>query len=237
MNKNEKTMSDIIIELKNIHKSYESGPQKVDVLKGIDLSIQEGQVVVIMGPSGVGKSTLLHIMGALDLPSSGEVWVSGHNLTDFKNDELSRFRNLSVGFVFQFHHLLPEFSALENVLIPAMMHAPLNKEKEDYAHYILDMVGLSHRLQHRPNELSGGEQQRVAVARALVNKPKVLMADEPTGNLDKQNSKMLYELILDLNKKMNQTLIIVTHSENLTSHAHRIIHLDDGRVGSDVQQN
>lgn len=230
-------MHNTIIELKDIHKSYKTGPQKVDVLKGIDLSIEEGQVVVIMGPSGVGKSTLLHIMGALDLPTSGDVWLDGQNLTDFKNDELSRFRNMSVGFVFQFHHLLPEFSALENTLIPAMMHGPLNKEKEDYAHYILDMVGLSHRLQHRPNELSGGEQQRVAVARALVNKPKVLMADEPTGNLDKQNSKMLYELILDLNKKLNQTLIIVTHSESMSKNAQRIIHLDDGQVASDVRQN
>ena len=235
MNKNKQRTS-AIIELKDIRKSYKNGPQKVDVLKGIDLVIEEGQVVVIMGPSGVGKSTLLHIMGALDLPSSGEVWVDGHSLTTFKNDELSRFRNLSVGFVFQFHHLLPEFTALENTLIPAMMHGPVNKEREDYAHHILELVGLSHRLRHRPNELSGGEQQRVAVARALVNKPKVLMADEPTGNLDKQNSRMLYELILDLNKKLNQTLIIVTHSEELTRNAHRIIHLDDGLVASDVKQ-
>lgn len=230
-------MSNTIIELKDIHKSYGNGSQKVDVLKGIDLSIQEGQVAVIMGPSGVGKSTLLHIMGALDLPTSGEIRVSGQNLTDFKNDDLSKFRNLTVGFVFQFHHLLPEFSALENTLLPAMMHEPLNKEKEDYARHLLELVGLSHRLQHRPNELSGGEQQRVAVARALVNKPKVLMADEPTGNLDKRNSKMLYELILELNAKLNQTLVIVTHAEEMSAKAQRIIHLDDGRIADDIRQN
>jgi len=229
-------MHNIIIELKNIHKSYKTGPQKVDVLKGINLSIEEGQVVVIMGPSGVGKSTLLHIMGALDLPSSGEVWVAGHNLNAFKNDTLSKFRNQSVGFVFQFHHLLPEFTALENVLIPAMMHETFSAEKEKYARYILGVVGLSERLSHKPNELSGGEQQRVAVARALVNKPKVLLADEPTGNLDKQNSKLLYDLLLGLNTQFNQTLVIVTHSEKMAERAHRIIRLDDGRVASDVNK-
>ncbi len=226
-------MPETIIELKNIYKSYDSGPQKVEVLKGIDLSLIKGEIVMVMGPSGVGKSTLLHIMGALDLPTSGEIWVGQHKLNEFSDAELSKFRSLSIGFVFQFHYLLPEFTALENVLIPAMMHEPLNAEKEEYAKYILDVVGLSKRLEHKPNELSGGEQQRVAVARALVNKPKLLLADEPTGNLDKRNSKMLYELLLELNSKFDQTTVIVTHSDELMSKAHRILELDDGRIESD----
>ena len=219
-----------IIEVKDIYKSYESGPQKVEVLKGISLTIARGEVSMIIGPSGVGKSTLLHIIGALDLPSSGEVIIGGQNLKNFKNDNLARFRNQEIGFIFQFHHLLPEFTALENLFIPAMMHGSLNAEKEEYARYLLDEVGLSHRLAHRPNELSGGEQQRVAVARALINKPQVLLADEPTGNLDKRNSTMLFDMLLDLNQKLNQTLIIVTHAENMSGNAHRIIELDDGRV-------
>ncbi len=219
-----------IIEIKDVYKSYENGPKKVDVLRGITLSIKEGEVVLIIGPSGVGKSTLLHVIGALDLPTSGEVLIGDQNVNALKNDTLARFRNESIGFIFQFHHLLPEFSAFENVLIPAMMHAPLNKEKKEYAHYLLEEVGLSHRLDHRPNELSGGEQQRVAVARALINKPQVLLADEPTGNLDKRNSKMLFDMLLDLNKKLNQTLVVVTHEENMSDGSRRIIELDDGRI-------
>jgi len=229
-------MSETIIELKNIYKSYDSGPQKVEVLNGIDLSLNKGEIVIVMGPSGVGKSTLLHIMGALDLPTSGEIWVGQHKLNEFTDEDLSKFRSLSIGFVFQFHYLLPEFTALENVLIPAMMHEPLNAEKEEYAKYILDVVGLSKRLEHKPNELSGGEQQRVAVARALINKPKLLLADEPTGNLDKRNSGMLYELLLELNSKFEQTIVIVTHSDELMSKAHRIIELDDGMISADKRQ-
>jgi len=229
-------MSETIIELKNIYKSYDSGPQKVEVLNGIDLSLNKGEIVIVMGPSGVGKSTLLHIIGALDLPTSGEIWVGQHKLNEFTDEDLSKFRSLSIGFVFQFHYLLPEFTALENVLIPAMMHEPLNAEKEEYAKYILDVVGLSKRLEHKPNELSGGEQQRVAVARALINKPKLLLADEPTGNLDKRNSGMLYELLLELNSKFEQTIVIVTHSDELMSKAHRIIELDDGMISADKRQ-
>ena len=229
-------MSDTIIELKNIYKSYDSGPQKVEVLNGIDLSLNKGEIVVVMGPSGVGKSTLLHIMGALDLPTSGEIWAGQDKLNELSDADLSKFRSLSIGFVFQFHYLLPEFTALENVLIPAMMHEPLDSEKEEYAKYILDVVGLSKRLEHKPNELSGGEQQRVAVARALINKPKLLLADEPTGNLDKRNSGMLYELLLELNRKFEQTIVIVTHSDELMSKAHRIIELDDGMISADKRQ-
>jgi lipoprotein-releasing system ATP-binding protein len=169
-------------------------------------------------------------MGALDLPTSGTVIIDNQDILKLKNDNLSKFRNQKIGFVFQFHHLLPEFSAIENVLIPSMMHSPLNKDKEDYARYILDQVGLSHRLDHKPRELSGGEQQRVAVARALINKPKVILADEPTGNLDKQTGEALYQLLLDLNQKLNHTLIIVTHNENIAQHATRIIEMEDGKL-------
>lgn len=219
-----------IIKVTDLHKSYINGPQEVKVLRGIDLTIATGEIVLIVGPSGVGKSTLLHILGALDLPSSGEVIIGDQNINRLRSDSLARFRNQSIGFIFQFHHLLPEFTALENVLIPAMMHKTLTAEDRQYAQYLLEEVGLSHRLTHRPNELSGGEQQRVAVARALINKPHVLLADEPTGNLDKRNSQMLFELLLQLNEKLNQTLVVVTHAESLGSDGHRLIELDDGRV-------
>ena len=226
-----------IIKVENLVKHYDSGPQKVEVLKGISFDVKPAEVVVIKGPSGVGKSTLLHIIGALDLPTSGKVWLDGQDINSFSNSELARFRNKSVGFVFQFHHLLPEFTAFENVLIPSFMHEPLTKEKEEYARYLLEEVGLEHRLEHKPNELSGGEQQRVAVARALINKPKVVLADEPTGNLDRKNSEMLYELMLSLNKKFNQTLIIVTHDEHMTLKAGRIIELDDGQIVKEIKRN
>lgn len=219
-----------IIEIKKVFKTYESGPQKVEVLKDISLSISEGESLLITGPSGVGKSTLLHIAGALDLPSSGDVFIAGQNIVQLKNNALAHFRNKTVGFIFQFHHLLPEFTALENVLIPAMMHEPLSKEKEEYAHFLLNEVGLSHRLEHRPNELSGGEQQRAAVARALINKPRVLLADEPTGNLDKQNSNQLFELLLNLNQKLKQTLVIVTHADSMGKQIKRTVRLDDGMI-------
>jgi len=223
-------MPEHVIELKDIHKTYSNGPQRVEVIKGISFSVKRSEVIVIMGPSGVGKSTLLHMMGALDLPTSGDIYINNENILKLKNDQLARFRNSNIGFVFQFHHLLPEFTALENVLIPAMMYGELSREKEDYAHQILDQVGLSHRLEHKPRELSGGEQQRVAVARALVNKPQVILADEPTGNLDKQNGEALYNLLLELNRKMGQTLVIVTHNEQMTEQANRIIEMDDGQL-------
>jgi len=226
-----------MIEIKNVYKTYTSGPQAVEVLKGIDLVIYKGEVVTIVGPSGVGKSTLLHIMGALDLPTGGQVFIGGKEVQTLHNDSLARFRNKAVGFVFQFHHLLPEFTAFENVIIPAMMHEPLNNEKEEYARFLLNEVGLSHRLEHKPSELSGGEQQRVAVARALVNKPMALLADEPTGNLDNYNSEMLYNLLLELNQKLNQTLVIVTHDQHMTERAHRIIELNDGKVAGEKRNS
>jgi len=224
-------MTDKIIELKDVYKTYNSGPQAVEVLKGINLKISKGEVVGIMGPSGVGKSTLLHLIGMLDSPTSGQVILNGKNVQQLKGDDLARYRNKMVGFVFQFHHLLPEFSALENVMIPAMMYGMEDmSKKEEYAKYILNEVGLSSRIHHKPGELSGGEQQRVAVARALINDPQALLTDEPTGNLDKYNSEALYNLLLDINKKLKQTLVIVTHDDQIEQAASRIIHLDDGKV-------
>jgi lipoprotein-releasing system ATP-binding protein len=219
-----------ILKTSDLRKTYVSGPQEVEVLKGISLEVTAGEIVVIMGPSGVGKSTLLHLVGGLDRPTSGDVLIDGDDLFSLRDKELAVFRNKAIGFVFQFHHLLPEFSALENVMIPGMMHGRDMSVVTEKANSILDEIGLGHRLSHKPSELSGGEQQRVAVARALVNNPRLVLADEPTGNLDKNNSEALYELILELNKKHGQTFIIVTHNDMMTTHAQRVIELEDGRI-------
>ena len=219
-----------ILQTIDLCKTYQTGPQKVEVLRGIDLEINSGEIVIIMGPSGVGKSTLLHLIGGLDRPSRGEVYIDQKNLFAMNDKDLAIFRNRSIGFVFQFHHLLPEFTALENVYLPGIMHNKDLKAVENNALRILDDVGLSHRLHHKPSELSGGEQQRVAVARALVNSPQIVLADEPTGNLDKKNSESLYQLILQLNKKLSQTFIIVTHNDLMARHARRVIELEDGKI-------
>ncbi len=225
-------MSKILI-IKDLCKTYQTGPQEVEVLKKINLELEIGENVVIMGPSGVGKSTLLHLIGGLDRPSSGEVLIDGENLFVLKDKDLALFRNKAIGFVFQFHHLLPEFTALENVMIPGMMYKggdiPAIKDR---AEKLLNEIGLADRLSHKPSELSGGEQQRVAVARALINNPKLVLADEPTGNLDRQNSQALYELILELNKKFDQTFIIVTHNEMMATQAERVVELEDGTIKS-----
>ena len=222
-------MSKLLIT-RQLIKTYSNGPQEVRVLKGIDLEINRGAVAVIIGPSGVGKSTLLHLVGGLDKPTSGEVIVDEKNIFTLSEEERALFRNRSIGFVFQFHHLLPEFTALENVMIPVMMYKHDIKFIENEARRLLNEVGLTDRLHHRPSQLSGGEQQRVAVARALVNKPSLVLADEPTGNLDKQNSESLYRLILNLNSKFNQTFLIVTHNEMMAKQASKVIELEDGRI-------
>ncbi|MCB0282482.1 MAG: ABC transporter ATP-binding protein [Calditrichae bacterium] len=223
-------ISEFAIQVRNLHKSYKNGPQNVDVIKGLDLEIKSSEVAIIMGPSGVGKSTLLHVLGLLDTPDSGEMIIGGENISSLDENNLARLRNRTIGFVFQFHHLLPEFSALENVLIPTMMYKSDPKESREYAKHLLDLVGLSHRLEHKPRELSGGEQQRVAVARAIINKPRIVLADEPTGNLDKRNGESLYNLLLKLNKEFNLTLLIVTHNEHMTANASRLIELEDGKI-------
>ncbi len=225
MNKNQ-----VILQAVQIEKNFKSGPEILRVLRGIDLTIQQGEILVIMGPSGVGKSTLLHILGTLDKPTNGQVFISGEDVSRLKEAEISRFRNQNIGFVFQFHYLLPEFTALENVMIPRMIMGGDWKADIPRARDLLAEVGLSRRLGHRPSQLSGGELQRVAVARALINQPKLVFADEPTGNLDSKNSHALFDLLLKLNEKYQQTFVIVTHNEMFASQAHRVIHLLDGEI-------
>ena len=215
-----------MIDLKNIRKSFGS----LEVLKGIDLHIDKGEVVSIVGPSGAGKTTLLQIMGTLDRPDSGSVVVDSVDVSSLKQKKLSDFRNLHVGFVFQFHQLLPEFTAIENIMIPAFIAGKSPKEAKQRAMELLDFMALSDRATHKPNELSGGEKQRVAVARALVNNPAVILADEPSGSLDTKNKTELHQLFFDLRDKFGQTFVIVTHDEQLASITDRTIHMKDGRV-------
>lgn len=214
----------------DLRKSYHSGPVELDVLSGIDITIETGEIIAIVGASGVGKSTLLNLMGGLDRPTSGSVFYADQDVFKLTDKELARFRNQEMGFVFQFHHLMPEFSAIENTMMPAFIAGKKKKEALELAAELLADVGLKGREHHKPGELSGGEQQRVAVARALVNKPKVILADEPTGNLDRKTSEEIHDLLWELNERMNQTFIIVTHNEKLAERSDRIILLADGRA-------
>ena len=218
-----------MIQLKNITKSFGS----LQVLRGIDLSVEEGQVVSIVGPSGAGKTTLLQIMGTLDKADSGQVIINGQEISALNQKKLSRFRNKHLGFVFQFHQLLPEFTALENIMIPAFIGGADKKEAEERARELLQFMGLADRATHKPNELSGGEKQRVAVARALVNHPDGIMADEPSGSLDSQNKEDLHKLFFDLRDKYGQTFVIVTHDESLATLTDRTIHMKDGIIIDD----
>jgi len=218
-----------MIETKNIHKNYGN----VEVLKGVDLEIKKGEIVAIVGPSGAGKTTLLQIIGTLDKPNKEhnyELLVNNTSLQNVTDKELSDFRNKHIGFIFQFHQLLPEFSALENVCIPAFIAKKSKKEAEERANELLDYLDLSHRKNHKPNELSGGEQQRVAVARALVNKPSVILADEPSGNLDSTSAKNLHELFFKLRDEFQQTFVIVTHNQELANMADRKLTMKDGKI-------
>ena len=214
----------------DLRKSYDSGPVELNVLSGIDITIEAGEIIAIVGASGVGKSTLLNLMGGLDRPTSGSVFYADQDVFKLTDKELARFRNQEMGFVFQFHHLMPEFSAIENTMMPALIAGKKKKEARALAAELLEDVGLKGREHHKPGELSGGEQQRVAVARALVNKPKVILADEPTGNLDRKTSEEVHDLLWELNERMNQTFIIVTHNEKLAERSDRIIMLTDGRA-------
>lgn len=215
-----------MIEIKGVTKSFGS----LQVLKGIDLRIEKGEIVSIVGPSGAGKTTLLQILGTLDKPDSGSVVVDGIETSTLSTNKLSEFRNTHLGFVFQFHQLLPEFTAIENIMIPAYIAGMKPKETRNRAEELLEFMGLSDRATHKPNELSGGEKQRVAVARALMNNPAVILADEPSGSLDSKNKEELHKLFFELRDKFGQTFVIVTHDETLATLTDRTIHLKDGRI-------
>ena len=218
-----------MIDIKNITKSFGS----LQVLKGIDLHINKGEVVSIVGPSGAGKTTLLQIIGTLDSPDSGDITIDGIDVRKLNQKKLADFRNKHIGFVFQFHQLLPEFTAIENIMIPAFIAGMSKSEAKKRAMELLDFMGLADRAKHKPNELSGGEKQRVAVARALVNNPSVILADEPSGSLDSQNKAELHQLFFDLRDMMGQTFVIVTHDETLASITDRTIRMEDGRLAQE----
>ncbi len=230
MGNNQNSDHSHIITVKNLSKSFSHNGIKIEILKNINLSLDAGEKIAIIGASGIGKSTLLHILGTLDRPENGTFLFNNKNVFLFDNERLARFRNESIGFVFQFHHLLPEFSAVENAMMPALIKGVNKKEAKEAAEAILIRVGLKDRLSYRINKLSGGEQQRVALARALVLRPVILLADEPTGNLDEKNKKQVHDLLMELNQELNMTMIVVTHSIELASYMSRIVTIVDGQL-------
>ena len=222
-------MSKVVLEAKNVVKHFTDGKSTVEVIKGLSLKVHAGEFISIVGSSGSGKSTLLHVLGGLDRPTEGQVWLNEQRFDHMGEAERGYLRNQHLGFVYQFHHLLPEFTALENVAMPLMLREGTNyKEVKAQAEYLLDRVGLSHRLTHKPGELSGGERQRVALARALVAKPALMMADEPTGNLDRKTAVKIFELLSDLRQEFNMAMLIVTHDEQLAQTADSVLHMQDG---------
>ena len=233
-------ISDKLITIDNLHKSFYDGDSELKVLKGVNLDIYKSEILSIMGASGVGKSTLLHILGTLDRPTTGTIIYEDENITTFSERQLALFRNKSIGFVFQFHHLLPEFTALENVAMARIIRTSKknnfrgtdldNNNTYQDAQQLLDDVGLSERLDHYPSQLSGGERQRVAIARALINKPKVVLADEPTGNIDDRTSQVILDVLKKINERFKQTFIIVTHDSHLAERADRTVELVDGKI-------
>lgn len=222
-------MSNIVLEAKNISKSFTDGKTTVEVIKNLSLQVKAGEFVSIVGSSGSGKSTLLHVLGGLDGPTEGQVFLNGKRFDTLGEAERGYLRNQHLGFVYQFHHLLPEFTALENVAMPLMLRAGTNyKQSKEQAEYLLNRVGLSHRMTHKPGELSGGERQRVALARALVAKPELMLADEPTGNLDRKTAVKIFELLSELRSEFNMAMLIVTHDEQLAQAGDSILHMQDG---------
>ena len=225
--------NDLVLACYNVSRTYQDGKLKVDVIQNLDLEVKPGESVSIVGASGSGKSTLLHIMGGLDTPSSGEVRLMGQPLKDVSQKDLGLLRNQHLGFVYQFHHLLPEFTALENVKMPLLIGKVNKAEAEKRAIEMLEKVGLGSRIDHRPSELSGGERQRAAIARALVTKPKCLLADEPTGNLDRKNAQVILDLMLDLQRELGTAVVVVTHDPRLAARCDRLVELIDGRIARD----
>ena len=223
-------MNDLVISCQNLSKVYQDGQNQVEVLKGVDLSLNQGDMLAIVGSSGSGKSTLLHILGTLDTATSGSAKIKNQDVAKLSRTEQAAFRNKNLGFIYQFHHLLMEFSAVENVAMPLLIKGVNAKEAKEQALQMLDKVGLAHRCEHKPSALSGGERQRVAIARALVTKPALVLADEPTGNLDKQNAIKIYDLINELNKSLNTSFVVVTHDLELADKLGKIAYLDDGKL-------
>ena len=224
-------MSDILLKAEHLFKSYKTNKNlELKVLKDVDIEIIQNKISVIVGASGAGKSTLLHLLGALDRPDSGKVYYKEENIFNLSNEWLANFRNRNIGFIFQFHHLLPEFTALENVAVPQMIHGMSFSKASEKSKKLLGAVGLSDRLDHKPAELSGGEQQRVAVARAFANDPNIIFGDEPTGNLDSKNSESIHQLISELREEFNMTFVIVTHNSNLVEMADYVYEIKDGKI-------
>jgi len=221
----------LILQTKNLIKSYQNTKKvKLEVLRSVNIEIEEKKISVIVGASGAGKSTLLHIMGGLDRPDSGEVYFNNQNIFSFTDDKLAKFRSNNIGFIFQFHHLLPEFTALENVVVPQMITGTVFNAASHKARELLEAVGMSERMHHKPAELSGGEQQRVAVARALANDPDIILADEPTGNLDSENSEAVHKILLNLRDNLGKTFVIVTHNPELVNLADMVYEIKDGNI-------
>ena len=221
-------MSKVVLECRGLVRTFDDGASRVEVLKGIDLDISAGERIAIVGSSGSGKSTLLHCLGGLDLPNSGEIRMSGNNLAQMGEAERGQLRNSEMGFIYQFHHLLPEFSALENTAMPLLIGGEDVVTAKARASAVLEKVGLAHRLTHKPSELSGGERQRAAIARALINNPACVFADEPTGNLDRHTAEQVYELMLELNREQETSFVFVTHDPDIANRMDRILHLEDG---------
>lgn len=219
-----------ILQAESIWKTFEGSKEPIEVLRGLDFKAEEGEVVAVLGESGAGKSTLLHVLGTLDSPDAGRILIRGKDPHNCSEREINRIRNRDIGFVFQFHYLLPEFNALENVMMPAVLHGTRKEDVEDKAAYLLGEVGLGDRMMHRPAELSGGEQQRVAVARALMNDPAIILADEPSGNLDDRNSDILHSLLRKLSRSKNQTFVVVTHKKELLKDSDRGLVLREGKL-------
>ncbi len=230
-------MPNVLVAAQDVKKSFEHMGRTLDVLRGIDLTIYEGEVLGIVGQSGAGKSTLLHCIGTLDVISGGSLRIGGEELAGMSGAKLADLRNRSIGFVFQFHHLLPEFNAVENVMMPGLIQGRARREMSTRATALLEEVGLAHRLNHRPGELSGGEQQRVALARALVLEPKLILADEPTGNLDSTTSTQIHDLFFSINKQRGTTIVVVTHNMQLAQIMPRVVTLRDGRVEHDERRD